>query len=448
MFRVIVRLVLIGCILYGAPQSFTLAQEQIQDGFEESSHDWLRQNAHALELESTGFDDLEFLRPLLKGKRIVQLGENTHGVREYSVLKARIVQFLHQELGFEVIAFESDIYQCYDANLLADRLPSFSMTEKSTMISSVIGVWHTEEVLPVFDYLRTARKGDCPLQLAGFDIQPIGNNKRNRPKFLASFIEPIDAEYAEEVLELDELFLKVYATGGKDRRTFFRGDQGQEMLNAYQKLTGFFRENADRIKTAMESASRESIVIARQTSASLATYIEKERATDTKSMYELRDGGMAKNLMAILDEAYPDKKIIVWGHNFHLRHKNEAIPANPDNFPDVAVRSMGSWLHDRYTQEIYTVGLYAYQGEAANNRGEVFQIAPAEGESLEGLFHSTNQKISLVDLSTAPNSKDTAWMDQPISARFNGTHPLQLVPREQYDAILYFDRVTPRKMLY
>src|SRR5690606_37463529 len=67
---------------------------------------WLRSHAHPVALEAERFDDLEFLRPLLEGKRVVQLGENSHGVREYNLVKARIVRLLHQELGYDVIAFE------------------------------------------------------------------------------------------------------------------------------------------------------------------------------------------------------------------------------------------------------------------------------------------------------------------------------------------------------
>ena len=74
---------------------------------------WLRTHAHSLNLESEDFSDLEFLRPLLQGKRVVQLGENTHGVREYSVLKARIVEYLHRELS-----------------LLAEHLPNVRMASE------------------------------------------------------------------------------------------------------------------------------------------------------------------------------------------------------------------------------------------------------------------------------------------------------------------------------
>ncbi len=46
---------------------------------------WVSENAQGLATEAASFDDLEFLRPLLEGKRIVQLGENAHGIREYNL---------------------------------------------------------------------------------------------------------------------------------------------------------------------------------------------------------------------------------------------------------------------------------------------------------------------------------------------------------------------------
>ena len=415
---------------------------------QESRNDWILANSHSIEMESANFDDLAFLRPLLKGKRIVQLGENTHGVREYSVLKARIVQFLHQELGYEVLAFESDIYQCHTANELAAELPAFSMTRKSTMLSSVIGVWHTKEVLPVFEYLRATRDGESPLQLAGFDVQPIGNSKKNRPQFLSELVKTVDTKYATEVLSLDNKFLEAYALRGAERRAFFRSDEGMQMAKSYERLAAFFKENKGRIEAASTHSSTSSLLVARQAAMSMVFYIRKQAATDTRASYEYRDEGMAKNMNCLLDELFPDKKIIVWGHNFHIRHRNEVIPPNPDNYPDVAVRSMGSWLHERYGDKLYTVGFYAYEGKAANNSGKVFDIEPAKPETLEGILHPAGIAPMFVDMSRTTQEQANSWIYQPTLARHNGTHALKLVPRDQYDAILFVDKVSPREMLY
>ena len=157
---------------------------------------------------------------------------------------------------------------------------------------------------------------------------------------------------------------------------------------------------------------------------------------------------MAENLIFLAEELYPDKKIIVWGHNFHLRHDNVAIPPDSAMFIDVAARTMGSWIRDRYGDEVYTVGLYAHRGQAANNSGEAYEILPAEPGSLEALLHEPGFEALFIDLSHAAEAPGLSWVTEPVTARHNGTIELLMVPSDQYDAILLIDEATPRVMLY
>jgi erythromycin esterase len=108
---------------------------------------------------------------------------------------------------------------------------------------------------------------------------------------------------------------------------------------------------------------------------------------------------------------------------------------------------MGSWTRERYGDSVYTIGLYAYRGSAADNGGEIYEIAPAEAGSLEALLHQAGARALFIDLSRAPRTRATAWMDGPLTARYNGTTPLAMVLRRQYDGILLVDSVTPRAML-
>lgn len=402
---------------------------------------WLRENAHAIALADKSFDDLAFLEPLLDGKRVVQLGENTHGVREYNLLKARIVRYLHQELEYNVLVFESPLYQCYDANLDAGEAPA-----RSTLTNCSFGVWHTEEVLALFDYLRDSYQSDRPLRLSGVDVQPIGNNKAGRPAFLSGAVAAVDPGYAAEVSTLDSRFLEVYARGSKERRVYFRSEDGQRLAQEYDRLAAFLADNEAAIR-ASEKLDPAAPGVARQTARSMASYIRQQSAPDTRSYVERRDEGMAENLMFILDELYPNEKVIVWGHNFHLRRQNEDIQPDPSMFPDVAARTMGSWISERYGDAVYTIGLYAYEGQAVDNSGEVYEIEPAEPGSMEGLLHMGGGAL-FVDLSRAAGSPETAWMGEPITARYNGTIPLTMRLRNQYDAILLVGKVTPRVMLY
>ena len=52
-------------------------------------------------------DDLEPLREIVGHARVVALGENTHGTRDFFEMKARILRFLVEEMGFDAFAIEA-----------------------------------------------------------------------------------------------------------------------------------------------------------------------------------------------------------------------------------------------------------------------------------------------------------------------------------------------------
>ena len=70
---------------------------------------WIEANAHPfdgphLSLPNEG---LAFLRDIVGDARIVALGENTHGARDFFEMKARILRFLVEEMGFNTFAIEA-----------------------------------------------------------------------------------------------------------------------------------------------------------------------------------------------------------------------------------------------------------------------------------------------------------------------------------------------------
>lgn len=54
------------------------------------------------------FDDIRFVKDLLKEKDIIGLGEGTHGSHEFFRYKDRLIRFMVTEVNFKAIAFESD----------------------------------------------------------------------------------------------------------------------------------------------------------------------------------------------------------------------------------------------------------------------------------------------------------------------------------------------------
>lgn len=71
--------------------------------------DWLDANVHPFDGShlSLPHTDLEFFREIVGDARVVSLGENTHGTRDFFEMKARILRFLVEEMGFNTFAIEA-----------------------------------------------------------------------------------------------------------------------------------------------------------------------------------------------------------------------------------------------------------------------------------------------------------------------------------------------------
>lgn len=125
--------------------------------------------ASSQKIPSNKFEDLAMLKPLLHDKRIVFLGESSHGVAQFNLAKTRLIQFLHQEMGYNVLAFESGLGDVMNAQGKIDKQAALQ-----TMKDAIFGVWWTKETLPLFEYAKTTQATEKPLVLAGFDIQQQG----------------------------------------------------------------------------------------------------------------------------------------------------------------------------------------------------------------------------------------------------------------------------------
>ena len=101
-------------------------------------------------IESDDYADLMFLKDILKDKQYVFLGESSHIVKEFNKIKYRLIRFLSEEMDFEVIAFESNLWDCYSTYLRKD-----SLTPKQMLTNSIYGVWHTTTLLDLMEYINS-----------------------------------------------------------------------------------------------------------------------------------------------------------------------------------------------------------------------------------------------------------------------------------------------------
>ena len=185
MKRIIAIILLLSLVKIGQPQSQTLYSDPVSI-----------QNAHSIT------EKWNFLPEAAKGARIIALGESLHGVKEYNAYKLEIIKYLHERMGFNVIAIESDLAMNFFGNAHKNRISDRLLLEKL-----FTPVWHTEHHLKLAKYVKQNPK----LKIIGFDIVDINSintalidlslknidSTKNERKILAHYAE-IKARYKNE----------------------------------------------------------------------------------------------------------------------------------------------------------------------------------------------------------------------------------------------------------
>lgn len=396
---------------------------------------WLRNNHKKIRslTYDKDFSDLAFLDQALVGKRIVQLGESSHGTREFSQVKVRLIKYLHEKLGYDVIAFESSTIGCYLQDLEYAKGKTFTMRD-----SCIFSVWSTKETQELFDYLALTRKTARPLRLAGFDVQISGSFDSS--EVVLPWLVPIIQSSG------DNTFSKAEGIIGEALKTAAAGTDcfGNPSGNSCQNFQKNYLGAAINIGTLANSykpyadsstgAERESKLMAWLVLSNLQTRLLVTKEQIEKRGYrEPRDKAMADNITQLASTIYPTQKMLVWAHNAHItRGASDAASAG---------HTMGGFLAPTWKDQLYTIGLFMLKGETANNDGTVMKVATPSSDSLES--YSASLQLGAFFLATPMldqvGSGDD-WLHRPIGSYYWGG---QSVIRDrldnQFDAVIVID---------
>lgn len=399
---------------------------------------WLQENGHGLtSLTSDDFSDLQFLKDAIGERRYVQLGESGHGVAEFTTAKVRLIKFLHQEMGFDVIAFESGFYECFQADRGADTL-----TAKEFMYQCPFRVWHVWELVPLFEYIKSTQGGDHPLTLAGFDIQASQLGRESRGAFLEKVISAVDPEYGAQVRSLEDHLTAILNQGGGWLQSL--ANHAASLRVQWAPVLSFLDDHEEALLQEFHSDQLLPLV-ARQAVWSTLQWIDMAEAGESTAgdycrQFNERDQSMSANFSYLAKRMYPEEKIMVWAHNMHIQHIGEYESGN--------CIPMGQHLSGGYRGDLYTIALLMYQGSAAWNDRSIYQIDPPPVVSLEGILHQAGHPIFFLDLLHREPADAPWWIFEPIPTREWGTQAVTIRPREHFDALLYFEHVNPPSFTY
>ena len=361
---------------------------------------WLQANAHPIRTLSAAdrdFSDLQPLKAAIGNSRIVLLGEQSHGDGTTFLAKARLIAFLHQEMGFDVLAWESGLWdvrqvwqhvQAGEAVLPASR-------------RGIFGIWTgSQEVLPTLDYVQETVGTAHPLELAGFDNQLTGTLARDSLTLLMERFGrrigsavPDDPEWPAAAATLQHLA----ATG--DINTHPSAADQTRLLHLLAAL------KAD--AAAKAGTDRDALFWA-QALESITTFAQMMWATTpgvvTAQDNNPRDAQMGKNLVWLANVWYPGKKIIVWAASSHIARDAEQLASAGGAHPYQTGWSvhMGGEAYQVLGAQMYAIGFTAAAGSFGRYGDIPAPMPPLRAGSLEAYFKESGLTNAFVDFRSPP----------------------------------------------
>ncbi len=403
---------------------------------------WLAGRAVPIRSIDAADDDFRDLAPLARAigqARVVQLGEPGHGAGTSFAAKVRLIKFLHQRLGFDVVLWESGLYDVdlTDAALRAGEDPLAAARR------GVFALWaNAAEVTPLFRYAQDSHGGGRPLAMAGLDMQVSARGSVERfaadLRSLATGIgDPALRSRMERLAETaiaarTRVFAEMLPA---DLRTLEAAVDGLLATLRAQRAPIAAGIGAGRLRFMTEAIEN--------VRADARNRVDRKQGTATPVELEnRRDARNAEIARWLVDDVHAGRRIIIWAHNAHVMNAHYGADFRSLHLapaPD-RMKPTGVFLKDWLGDDLFTIGMTAYQGvDQWAAGGKATAIEPAPAESLEERLHRLGASQLFVDLRAARRAAALASVTTARIPKYD-TVPVADVTRP-YDGLVFIDRM-------
>lgn len=319
----------------------------------------------------------------LAGRRVVMLGEATHGTSEFYELRAAITKELIAKHGFRIVAVEGDWPPCTKLSRWCQGLERGSSTEALGAFSRwPTWMWANEEVRGFAEWLKAFNQERVPDDQAGFHGLDV-----------YSFFESVDAAL-EQAARLDP------ALAQRMRERYSCLDPFARDERAYAKALLQFPEGCqDEITENLRdllaqrlpapSAGGEALFDAVQNARIVANAEDYYRTMmhGNEDSWNVRDRHMLETLETLLGHYGAGAKAVVWAHNTHI---GDYLATDMPRYGQV---NLGGLAREAFgAHDVALVGFGTYVGEviaspAWDGPVTAFPLPKARPASIERAMH-------------------------------------------------------------
>ncbi|MBX7052761.1 MAG: erythromycin esterase family protein [Flavobacteriales bacterium] len=409
----------------------------------------LEETVYPFSLDEGGIStNWQGLKNLFLEKKIIAMGEATHGTHEFFETKMKVFQFLVEECHYRVFAIEAS----YGAEMYVNDYVSGKTNDIALAMKYLDWPWGTEEVKNLVEWIRQYNHGkEASDQIAfyGFDMQniSIGIQYLSEAYFQDSSTCSMSFQKIAHMLT-DHSEYEVYQMISKDNLRM-----RDTLYHIHQEMKEWLSRSGTEITTMFGSRAYDKIHRAVQ---------NYEQSLDFHfcglRQFGFRDSCMAENVIAI--QKMENRNMFLWAHNGHVALQFRKLPV------------MGTYLKKIFHDQYYAIGFVfdhghfmAYKGpdsmagaliKFAFHRKKLYRglmdcsVASMKKNTLTTAFKQSHVPAWMIDLHSTNNPLfETAQRYYDIGASFLNERraSTSVIAKDEFDGLIYFESTQPTILL-
>lgn len=420
---------------------------------QKSFADWVTDNAIAADSldPRVPVDDLEPLREVIGGARVVAIGESAHYVREFYLLRHRLLRFLAERCGFTVYALEAPFTESHAIDAWVQGGPG---TVEDVAAAVPFNQGRTQEMHDHLAWMRAHNRSvSPPLRFAGTTVPASGGSPLPALEEVGAYLRRSDPD-ALPLLERATEYVRKYHSAAtfKALRRYAGLDRGvQDALSATlsrllarMEMTGAYQRGKHR-------GQEHAIALQHVRGVWHLDHFHRDfagRGISSEHPHTLHDAFMAESVLRLLEEGTSDTRIVVAYHNIHIQKtpvKHEGVvPLLPGGY------RLAQALGDDYV----AIAVTSNRGRTARVQMDPehplgFEVRdhplplPADG-SVEAAF-TTESPVTIAELRAARPAVHDAESFQRMRME---DYFVEVPVFEAFDAVACIPASEPAKLMY
>jgi erythromycin esterase-like protein len=385
----------------------------------------------------TNFDDFEPIGKEIGDAKIVLLGDPSHGDGGAILMKTRLLKYLHEKKGFDVLLFEADLYSIMFHLALVKDTASVNVAARENIYTC----WSESKVSQdLWAYYKEQLVGKNPISLGGVDCRHAGAFAKNT---LSGSLTNV-------------LNSSSFNTSSNSYKVFAK-DVNYILQNEFSSK----KDSVD-IQNFNSEIKRIEECLTFSTLDSRIRNLWLIEVNNIKGLFDLvingksRDIVMAQNFSYLMKYVFPDKKVIVWSHNNHnVLDVNTYASFNPDFAKQWYATNtyqgftyLGSDIFREFNNQVYSLAITSGSGSFSPRffGNDYFHAdftktakVPKSGEqSLERYLESKKSRVLFIPL---PNAQGRPSGYPWFSARLlDLTYEAKMDYTAAFDGVIYIDK--------